>query len=181
MTIKETEPYFNSDMVVSAKSAETSSTNKGATRKCIFYLNRREVDLEKTAVAVAASFQKVQSFWSVSLSYLRTLKDVLWNERTILFIVIYGFSFGIKFKEMFRALFTRYSTEYSGPATCSSFVSFFPPMKTPWRLVKTINWEVLYLPSHREIEYNEEIQRAAETWVCHAFEFGFLNPSGVRS
>ena len=63
MTIKETEPYFNSDIkVVSAKSAETSSTNKGATRKCIFYLNRREVDLEKTAVAVAASFQKVQSF-----------------------------------------------------------------------------------------------------------------------
>lgn len=63
MTITETEPYFNSDVkVVSAKSAETSSTDKGAKRKCIFYFNRQELDLEKTAVTVALSFQKVQSF-----------------------------------------------------------------------------------------------------------------------
>ena len=38
--------------------------------------------------------------------------------------------FLIKFKEMYRVLFTRYSAVESGPATWSSFVSFFPPMKT---------------------------------------------------
>ena len=42
--------------------------------------------------------------------------------------------------------------------------------------METINWEVLYLPSHGEIVFKEKIQRAAETWVCYAFEFGSLNP-----
>ena len=119
--------------------------------------------LEKTAVAVAASFQRVQSFWLVSLSYLRIEKDVLSKERTIVFMAIYGFSFESNLKKCCTEL---YSAVCSCLATCSSFLCSFLPTKTTWCLVKTINWEVLYLlPFHGEIVFKEEIQRAAETWV----------------
>lgn len=126
--------------------------------------------LRKDSSGCCSIFSKSESFWLVSLSYLRIEKDVLSKERAIVFMAIYGFSFESNLNKCCTEL---YSAVCSSLATWSSFLCFFVPTKTTWRLIGRSYIYLFSVKSCLKKRFNEQLRLEL---LCYALEFGSLNP-----